>query len=44
MKYYLGKAEPSDFHQKRKNEKTKKHPKNIKSFPPRPPGGGQHCL
>jgi hypothetical protein len=28
-----------DFHQK---EKMKKSPKNIESFPPHPPGGGQH--
>jgi hypothetical protein len=31
--------EQSDFHQK---EKMKKPPKNIESFPPHPPGGGQH--
>jgi hypothetical protein len=43
MKYYLGKAEllmNYRFPPKRKNEKMKKHPKNIESFPPRPPGGG----
>jgi hypothetical protein len=48
MKYYLGKAEPlmdyqiSTKKKKRKNEKMKKSPKNIESFPPHPPGGGQH--
>jgi hypothetical protein len=44
----LGKSrtikEQSDFHQKRKNKKMKKPPKNIESFPPHPPGGGQHCF
>jgi hypothetical protein len=40
MKYYLNKTELL----KRKNEKMKKSPKNIESFTPHPPGGGQHSL
>jgi hypothetical protein len=35
---------PSDFHQKEKMKKRKNIPKNIESFPPHPPGGGQHLL
>jgi hypothetical protein len=36
----LGQSRTIRFPPKRKNEKIPK--KNIESFPPHPPGGGQH--
>jgi hypothetical protein len=42
MKYYLPKAKSLMDYQKEKMKKRKNPQKNIKSFPPHPPGGGQH--